>query len=87
MKIITEYRANAQAALGLAIKSQDGDYRTTMLRIAQAWHEMAERAEKNAGSSMTIEQELTDRNSPLAKKASAGPAGSIMYQSSTIAAP
>jgi hypothetical protein len=43
MSDATEYRANAEAAARLASQSEDGTYRATMLKIAQAWLEMADR--------------------------------------------
>ena len=43
MSDATEYRANAEAAARLASQSEDDTYKTTMLRIAQAWLEMADR--------------------------------------------
>jgi hypothetical protein len=43
MSNVTEYRANAEAAARLASQSEDDTYKTTMLKIAQAWLEMADR--------------------------------------------
>jgi hypothetical protein len=43
MSDATEYRANAEAAARLASQSEDGTYKATMLKIAQAWLEMADR--------------------------------------------
>jgi hypothetical protein len=47
MSDATEYRANAKAAARLASQSEDDTYKVTMLKIARAWLEMAERAEKS----------------------------------------
>ena len=43
-----EYRTNAAAAVKLAERSDDDDFKATILRIAQGWLELAERAEKRA---------------------------------------
>jgi hypothetical protein len=43
MSDATEYRASAEAAARLASQSEDGTYKATMLKIAQAWLEMADR--------------------------------------------
>jgi len=43
MSDATEYRANAKAAAQLASQSEDDTYKVTMLKIAQAWLEMADR--------------------------------------------
>jgi hypothetical protein len=43
MSDATEYRANAKAAARLASQSEDDTYKVTMLKIAQAWLEMADR--------------------------------------------
>jgi hypothetical protein len=41
-----EYRANAAGAMKLAARSDDDDFKATILRVAQGWLELAERAEK-----------------------------------------
>jgi hypothetical protein len=41
-----EYRAQAAAALKLADRSDDDDFKATILRVAQGWLKLAERAEK-----------------------------------------
>ena len=43
MSDATEYRANAEAAARLASQSEDNTYKATMLKIAQAWLETADR--------------------------------------------
>ena len=43
MSDATEYRANAKAAAQLASQSEDDTYKDTMLKIAQAWLERADR--------------------------------------------
>ena len=46
MEDAREYRGNAEAAVRLAAKSQDEQYKATMLKIAQGWLELAQRLEK-----------------------------------------
>jgi hypothetical protein len=40
-----QYRAYAEAALRMAAKSDDHEYKATMLKVAQGWLELAELAE------------------------------------------
>jgi hypothetical protein len=53
----SEYRANAEAAVKLAAKSDDDDYKAIMLEIAQGWLDLAERAAKS-------EQQPKERRTP-----------------------
>jgi hypothetical protein len=41
----SEYRANAQAALEMAARSHDDEFKAILLKVAQGWLELAERAE------------------------------------------
>ena len=41
-----EYRANAETALQMAARSDDDEFKAIMLKVAQGWLELAERAEK-----------------------------------------
>jgi hypothetical protein len=43
MSDTTEFRANAEAAARLASQSEDDTYKATILKIPQAWLEMAEK--------------------------------------------
>jgi hypothetical protein len=43
----SEHRANAEAAVKLAAKSDDGAYKAIMLQMAQRWFELSLRAEKS----------------------------------------
>jgi hypothetical protein len=45
MSLASEYRAYAEAAVELAAESNDNEYKVLMIKIAQAWLELADRAE------------------------------------------
>ena len=46
----SEYRANAQAALEMAARSHDDEFKAVMLKVARGWLQLAERAENPKGS-------------------------------------
>jgi len=58
-----EYRTNTEAAVKLAAKSDDDEYKAIMLQIAQGWLSLAERAEKSDTQRKELRTPRRDRRS------------------------
>ena len=54
MERTLEYRANAAAAVSLATRSDDAEFKTIMRKIAQGWLELADRAEKGVRAATAL---------------------------------